>query len=195
MNILSHLFRKAKTVETTIQTPSADEITLRLLDVEAAIAAGEGDVVALMKEARELKDQQAAARIQRQNEEQRAYLEKIEQQSAEYRKRLLRCTEAVGDLAPRLMWELQELVDLETESYNVPNSQFDSGGLPFGYARQVLDALRAASTRVEYGYDFLSGGKNTPPQLKSETSLSFRLPPGPKIERVGGVTYTNYDAA
>ncbi len=96
---LSQIWRKA--VE-TVTLKTEQDLGLRLLEVEGLIAAGTGDVEALICEGRGLKDKLTALRARRQAEEQAAYTARVQAQEeairAEYEPEFERLFKLVGEL-------------------------------------------------------------------------------------------------
>jgi hypothetical protein len=154
MNIMKLFSREATVEQATAEQPTEGELQRQLAEVEIAIAAGEGDVVALLEEKESLKLQVQAARIRSEKLADAAYRANHKKVSDEYRKRLSRCVEAIGDLAPRFLWELQELAALELESYGVPDPGFGER-IPYGFAAKVRAAILEASEEIEWHYDFV----------------------------------------
>ncbi|MEO7684795.1 MAG: hypothetical protein ABIU86_12770 [Gemmatimonadaceae bacterium] len=146
------------------------ELSARLSAIDAGLRNGEGDVSGLLEEREHVQRKIEAQRITKAARADEAYRSNNAAKSAEYQKRLLRCAETVADLVPRLLWECQELEELENESYNVPNAGFDETGIPYGFAAQLRRAIRDVAPNVEWHFDFVSdpNAKNPlpgPPKL------------------------------
>jgi hypothetical protein len=96
---LQTLWRRA--VQTITQETEQD-LGLRLLEVEAGIAAGTGDVAALLQQGRELKDRMTALRLRTQGEEQAAYTARVQAEAeairAEYEPEFAKLFKLIGEL-------------------------------------------------------------------------------------------------
>jgi hypothetical protein len=189
MNIIKRLF--GGTTMQAVEQPTESEIAERLAVVERQLASGEGDIARALEERERLRYQLDGARIVREKRESEAYRANNEAKSVGYRARLTRCAECVADLTPRLLWALQELEALEKESYNIPIPDFDKTGIPFGFAADARRALHAASSGIEWHYDFLSDPSKRNP-LPQPKIFGIRLPPAAVTDVLGNPAGTRY---
>lgn len=149
----------------------------RLSEIEAAIANGDDDVVALLEEREIVKRQIAAEKIRKDKEAQAEYQRELEACSGEYQARLLPIDEQIADLWPRLVWALHLREQLEQESYTTRGADPTRNGIPFNVARSARDALTQIEIQagIEFHVDFLgdSSRKNALPTRRAQSVLSF----------------------
>lgn len=180
-------------MDATERTMTEAELRTRLAEVNAGIAAGEGDTLALLEEREALGRALEAARIARQQREAKEYRARITEQANELRGRLNESLDELGDLVPRLL--------LACGHFNAIAAEVQEKGLGFEPGAQLLEDVLcvppdfgarlvaalyeiAPRTQWDFGHTGIlgEGVKAERPKIKPDPTIRFaddrRPPPG-----------------
>lgn len=181
MTLLERLLRgRMPTTQPTERTEA--ELRARLAEIQAGIAAGEGDALALIEEREEIKLAMEAAQIAREKCERDQYRARITAEANELRGRLHASLDELGDLVPRLLLACNHFDTIAAE-VQVKGLGFDAGGqlledvfcLPPDFGARLAAAIREFAPRTEWDWGhtgpFSNGVKAERPKLKAPQTM------------------------
>jgi hypothetical protein len=189
MTILDKLFGGGKVQATAERTEA--ELQARLAAVDAALAAGTGDVLALMEEREGLRLAVQAAAHTRQAREQAEYRAKVTEQANELRGRLNESLDELGDLVPRVLLACSHFHTIVAE-VQAKGLGFNPGAalledvfcVPPDFGSSLIAAIREIAPRTEWDYGhtgpFANGRKAERPKLRGPQAIrvpQFYNPP------------------
>ena len=146
-----------------VKESTAEELQARLRDVQAELDSSSGDPLALIEERDVLLKHAQAARILQERQANAAHQETQRAKAEDYRRRLMPVAEEVADLAPRCLWYLSKLQELDKESFEQFGQVWEESNIPHGFAATVLAAIREASQEIEWHFDFVGNPNATNP--------------------------------
>ena len=142
---------------TAERTESA--LQARLAAVDAGIAAGEGDTLALMEEREGLRLAVQATALARQQRADKEYRARVTDQAEELRGRVNESLDELGDLVPRLLLACSHFNTLVAE-VQVKGLGFSPGaalledvfGVPVDFGSRLIAAINEISPRTEWDF-------------------------------------------
>jgi len=154
------------------------ELQARLAEVEVAIAAGEGDVLALMEEREELQRAVQAAAIVRANREQREHTARVKARRENFLRELEAELSHLWRVMPELRWHLQGLRQLERrlEEIGDGRSWEDVTGLPFGLADRLSSLIAQELSGTRLGAEAYTPGDVSKPIMGPMPERMLRTP-------------------
>lgn len=168
---------------TAERTESA--LQARLAAVDAGIAAGEGDTLALLEEREELQRAVQAAALARQQRADKEYRARVTAQADELRARVNERLDELGDLVPRLLLACSAFNTLVAEVQEkglgfTPGAALleDVFGIPVDFGSRLIAAIHACAPATEWDFGHLgmhgTGVKAARP--KPRGPLPLRVP-------------------
>jgi hypothetical protein len=177
MNIIDRIFRKGVTMQ-SVAEPTEIDLNLRLGEVQAIIATGEGDIAAALEEEERLERAIKAERIRLAAATSRANREARAVQVAEYDKSGDAVMTELNTHMARLLFTLQDYDAVIAEGYKggAAGRQWPAmfSGLDFDFAVKLRAAIQQLAPNTVWNFDVcLPNGKATRPTLKPAWGLKL----------------------